>query len=272
VEPMFDPFDLELVEINKRLAPGFAAGKLPAGWLPWQEPRPTLPIDRFISSLIERNRSPKLRPPSDLQESDGLGDCPYAAARAGVAQAARHAHVETFAKEHRTASNIALKGFSEIAPKVQTLLSEMVEQLGTILEAQEQVFEPELADLPLLRDKDQLLNAIFAVRALEKPFADVHSRRSQNEGNVWRIHFVTSLFGTWWRLTGCDPSPSPSGLFVEFLDVAWYSFAGDDPPAINWERSIRTAKDRAVEEYGEQTPWRIGRLSRFRFEAGFPAA
>jgi hypothetical protein len=265
VERTFDPFELSFDDINARLSPGRAAKRLPENWVARRQPRPSLPIDSFIRGLVERKRAPTIRCPEELRDQHPLGGCPYAVARTGVAHAVFHAHYRTFVDEHRVAANSALRQFSANAAKVREMLSEMVGQISTILRAQERAFEAELAELPLLRESDRLLRAMLAVRALEKPFADLYQRRSQNEGNVWRIHFVSSLFGTWWQLTGCDPSTT--GPFVEFLDDAWNSISDNTLPEISWDRAIRTAKDRLRTEFGDETPWRIAHRSASRPEA-----
>jgi hypothetical protein len=70
---------------------------------------------------------------------------------------------------------------------------------------------------------------------------DVFLKRTENSGNLWRIWFVSSLFGTWWRLTNSDPSPA-SEQFLEFLDKAWESLSPRQLPEMNWESAIRTAR------------------------------
>lgn len=63
-----------------------------------------------------------------------------------------------------------------------------------------------------------------------------------------------SMFGSWWKLTGSDPSTT--GPFSEYVHAGWLSLK-PDMPEVSWESAIRTAKASAVKECGSAAPWRL---------------
>jgi hypothetical protein len=236
---VFDPTIIatfeELQQINSRLAPGSQAKTLPADWTPGKQPVPALPIDEFITNFAERTRKPRLRLPEDLKRHR-LGECPYAMARAGLAFAVREATVSRELEELRSISTGKLKELRKLSPLRSQLLA-AAGIIAAISSCQEQ-FEELGINRDLNRLRDRLLAAAFEIERSAPAIRGAFLERSQNRGHLWRIWFVSSLFGTWWRLTGSDPSINDP--FLKFLNAAWESLWPDaDPPP--WESAIRSA-------------------------------
>jgi hypothetical protein len=243
----FDPADLDISEIRARLK---AISRSRAG----AEPRNPLPIDKYVTDLSHRPRAPKLRPAHELTvfQADG---CPYLIARDGTSHAAFHAHYRTFANEHRVVANEALKSFAKDARKVRNQMTEMYRHIQTILQAQENAYDPDVDPLSLLERGDHLFRAISTIEQLQQPVAEIYRRRSQGSGNVWRISFTAALFRPWWVLTGRDPSATEA--FYGFLDAAWDSLSDHPLPELDWESAISTAKLRLEKENGLPASWKL---------------
>ena len=243
----FDPLDLDIKELSARLAQSNPR--------PWKQPSNALEIDRCITTLRQRSRSPKLRVREELAQLDALA-CPYAIARAGLWRAAAYAELSSGRKEIWSRATLAMKDFSAHATQALSTIKRMEHALKIIYQSQEHAYDPAVCDLSAtpMRDTDILLAAQCIIERQKDSVRQLYQRRSQDNGNVWRIEFSASLFRSWWILTGADPTESPKGEFIGFVDAAYNSLADALPPA-NWESAIRTARKRAREEYGE-TPWR----------------
>ena len=243
----FDPLDLDLKKLNSRLEQSNPQ--------PWKQPRNALEIDRYITKLRERRRSPKLRSGDELAELDELA-CPYAIARAGLWHAAAHAELSCARKAIWSRATVAMKDFSDCAADALSALKRVEHALVTIYGSQEYAFDPAVEDLSAmpLGETDILLAARCIIERRQDRVRQLYQRRSQDNGHIWRIAFSTALFRPWWILTDADPTESPKGEFIEFVDAAYNSLADALPPA-NWESAIRTGRKRAIEEHGE-APWR----------------
>lgn len=248
----FDPSDLDLRKVRARLKQ-----RNPK---PWKQPSSPLPVDRFVSELRKRPRSPKLRSPADLAALDDCA-CPYAIARDGVWWATVHASFRSNRNELRADVTAAMKEFSKDVGEGLTVIQKLYDRLSTIYRAQERAFDPAVDALSKspLRDTDYLLLTHSTLQRLERPIRDLYVQRSQGVGNVWRIEFAASLFRPWWVLTGKDPSPK--GQFVEFVDDAYQSL-GDNLPETHWESAVVTAKQNVKREHGaDAQPWHVDRAA-----------
>src|SRR5262249_14800025 len=153
-------------------------------------------------------RAPTMRSPEELAHQHYLGCCPYALARAEIARAALNALLCVDTEVYRKTANAEIDAAAQKLPSLRSAMQEMVERLMRISEAQQYAFDHEV-DGDLLIDKAaDLAAACSALEELEQPLIKLHIRRSQENvnANVWRIGFAGSLFSTWWRLTGRDPT------------------------------------------------------------------
>lgn len=239
---VFDPMNLktfqEFKQVNSRLAPGYLASTLPAEWVTWKLPRSALPIDNFIKNFLIRERKPKLRSAHDLC-SFHLGGCPYAMARAGVAFALFSATYRNDLEELRKTTTYNLKTLKDEFASLKPALLSAVKTVSDIFGAQMRFQELELDLRPL---QDRMLATVFEIDRIAPAITNSFMERSQYRGDLWKINFVRSMFGTWWRLTGCDPAYSPSSPFLDFVKAAWQSLAPDDLPDLKWESAIETAR------------------------------
>jgi hypothetical protein len=243
----FDPLNIDLKKLSARLEQSNPK--------PWRQSGNALPIDNCITRLRQRRRSPKLRTRDELAQLDELA-CPYAIARAWLWYATARAELSCARKDIWSRATIAMRDFSERAAEVLSGLEKLDHALTTIHGSQEKAFDPAVDGLSgtPLRDMDILLAARCIIARYEDRIRQLYRRRSQDNGNLWRIEFSTTLFRPWWILTRADPTASPKGEFIEFVDAAYNSLADALPPA-NWESAVLTGKKRAKEEYGE-APWR----------------
>jgi hypothetical protein len=253
---IFDPFDLDIDDVYARLSFAWPDQKLPADWKPWNQPRGSLPIDKFISELIDRCRAPKLRPAKELLRHHHLGLCPYAVARAETARAALNALLCVDTDKHRANATTEIMQAAKELPVLRSQIAAMVNRFMLIIEAQEYAFEPALEDVPLVQQAENLSVLFSELQGLEGPLTRLYVRRSQNSGNLWRMGFVGSLFSAWWKLTGRDPSTTKP--FTQFLDAAWQTITEGKLPDLAWESAIETARSRARREHGSEAPWRLG--------------
>jgi len=141
-----------------------------------------------------------------------------------------------------------LAALKEEVPDLRMKLESVVKRVGFLAAAQE--YDPEGAFEQISSTQDALLRALVEAENLEAVCAKLHRKRSQNHGNAWRINFVTAMFASWWRLTGCDPSTS--GLFIDFLNAGWQSLS-HGAPDVSWESAIKTARSRSENDFG----WRV---------------
>jgi hypothetical protein len=238
---VLDPMNLssygEFEQINSRLEPGLNSKALPARWAKNKKPKPDLAIDRLVLILSNRQRKPKLRSSKDLQIYR-LGECPYAMARSGLALALFNASFRSDLEGLRRISTGKLKKLKTELPPISSSLKAAAKIIGAIWGMQERYQEFEL-DLRSLHDR--MLAAVLEIDRAVPLIKDSFLNRSTYRGNLWRIWFVISLSGTWWRLTGSDPSASATGLFLKFVNAAWESLSPVDLPEVNWESAIKTA-------------------------------
>jgi hypothetical protein len=253
----FDPFDLDLDGIYARLSFQASAQRLPPNWRPWKQPSPPLPIDEFITELIERRRAPKMRAPAELARYHPMGLCPYGVARAELARASLNALLCVDTERHRVTATAEIMLAAKGLPGLRAEIAAMVDRLMLISEAQEYAFDQDLEGVPLIEHADNLAAVRSELQKLEEPLTRLYMRRSQTNvnANVWRISFAGFLFGAWWRLTGSDPSTTEP--FTKFLDRAWQTLTAGRLPDLPWESAIGTARTRARLEHGSEAPWRI---------------
>lgn len=251
----FDPHYLDFSAVSARLSPGWPANSLPANWRPWKQPRRPLPIDLFMTEILQRRRAPKIRAPEDLATRHYFGACPYATARAEVVRAVFYALHQSEVNEVRTKATAAMMQVAKTGDDLRNQIAAIAQCLSLVAAAQEHAFDPEVEELSVLRKLDRLLGAHSALKDLSGPLTALYVRRSQNAGNFWRINFVCALFSTWWQLTGRDPSTTQP--FTKFLDAAWQSLSPDDLPAVSWESAIDTARERVRVESCDAAPWRV---------------
>jgi hypothetical protein len=251
----FDPFDVDVGLADARLAPGRAAMRLPDEWKAWAEPRPSLPIDRSVRTLIERQRSPMLRSPEALIEYHRLGNCPYAVARSEVSRAALEAVICVDNHQHRRKGTAAMMRSVKAIRGLQSQIAAIVNDLMLIAETQDYELDRALENIPLAHNAENLAMVWSALADMEKPLARSYVQRSQDNANLWRVCFAGSLFSTWRCLTGREPSTS--GEFIGFLDAAWESLSDRELPSITWESAIKTARKWSPKGGNELPPWRI---------------
>jgi hypothetical protein len=249
----FDPTSIaafeELQKIILQLETGSRGAKvLSALWTPWTQPVPSLPIDKFITTLSRRKRKPRLRSPDDLR-SQRFGECPYAMARLGVATAIERATINNSLEDLRTFTTSKLKDLKRELPALDSGLLNASNHISAIGASQERYHE--LLDFGnLLILQDRLLAALIAIRDSMPQIEALHLERSQHRGNLWRQTFVGSLFRIWWTLTGNDPSSS-STPFLEFVEACWSSLSSNSLPEVSWESAIDSALGRG----SKNTTW-----------------
>ncbi len=205
----FDPTNLttfeELQKIILRLELSPSAKALPAHWTPWSQPVPALPIDEFVTALARRKRKPLVRSPDELG-CYRLGECPYAIARAGVAEAIKLATINDELNDFKAVTTSKLKDLKTELPALKLGLLSAINHIGSIGSSQECYQELDFSKLSILQDR--LLAALVTIRDSMPQIKALHLERSQHRGNLWRQSFVGSLFFTWWTLTNSDPSSS----------------------------------------------------------------
>jgi hypothetical protein len=79
------------------------------------------------------------------------------------------------------------------------------------------------------------LMSSWALESLENSSKDSDGRPRLE----WKEIFAASMARTWSLLTGCRPSASQRGLFVEFVEAGWGSGC-DNLPNLSWERPVRS--------------------------------
>jgi hypothetical protein len=248
----FDPTSIgtfeELQKIILQLKTGSRGAKvLSALWTPWRQPVPSLPIDKFITTLARRKRKPRLRSPDDLR-SQRFGECPYAMARLGVAKAIEAATLNNSFEGLRTFTTSKLKDLKRELPALDLGLLNASNHIGAISASQVCYHELDLGNLLILQDR--LLAALIAIRDSMPQIEALHLERSQHRGNLWRQRFVGSLFRIWWALTGNDPSSS-STPFLEFVEACWSSLSSNSLPEVSWESAIDSSLGRG----SKSTTW-----------------
>jgi hypothetical protein len=233
--------DLHRVFLRLELSP--RAKTLPTHWRPWSQPIPALPIDEFITTLAGRKRKPRLRLPNDLKRSR-LGECPYAMARAGIAQAISVAMTNDHLEDFKAFTTGKLKDLKTELPPIESELLSLINHISSIHTSQDTYQELDCSKLSILHDR--LLAALLTIRETLPWIEALHLERSRYRGNLWRQSFVGSLFYTWWTLTNSDPSSS-SAPFLEFVEMSWSSLSPDDLPEVNWESAIKSCLGRDPE-------------------------
>lgn len=235
--------DHQVVELAVRGLLGFDSGstKLPAAWRPWQKPKSVLPIDERVSALIAKK---KMR---DRGQFDGLGKsdverCPYAFSRRTLAHAALlsdwKAGDEGSVREPIIS---AIRRFKGGADSLSDQLSRSITELNKLQLRDD--YSPAIdGELCMLAEKagpliDLLLGSQIALKKFLPLVQNAYRRQTQNQGNIWRIQFVTTLGFLWRRLTGRDPSPGPS--FQAFVEAGWETLSSEED--YKWDRAIRTA-------------------------------
>jgi hypothetical protein len=240
----------ELDKIVARLEIDGHDRTLPANWIPRKRPVRSLPIDNFITSFVERTRKPRLRSPVELT-CYPLGECPYAMARSGVSRAIKFAFLKNnFFEVPRAFTTAKLKDLKKGLPSLERTLFKVASYISAIAVSQEQFEEFSENDWRPFRTLEyHLLAAAMSIQAAMPQIRSLHLERSQFRGIVWRHAFVSSLFGSWWLLTGSDPS-SRSAPFLEFVQACWLSLSPDeDLPDLGWEGAIATCLKNASEKW-----------------------
>jgi hypothetical protein len=228
-----------------------SAELLSAFWTPWRQPVPALPIDTFVTSLIRRKRKPRLRSPDDLR-SHPFGECPYAMARIGVANALATATINDDLEGLRSITTSKLKILKGELPALELGLLSASNHISAIGACQERY--DELPHFRKLLDlQDRLLATFLAIRESMPQIEALHLERSQHRGNLWRQMFVGSLFFLWWTLTDSDPSSS-SAPFLDFLEACWSSLSLESLAEVSWESAIDSVLKRGS---GSTAWWRV---------------
>jgi hypothetical protein len=240
----FRPSTITRSELAKRLK--VTGDVLPAGWVAGRLPRPALPIDECVSSLVLKRR---IRSPADLRARHPLGVCHFALARSAVLRAAAHARIQQSVEDEvRPEVAAAAKYFKDEGRWLRAVV------FGAERKAQILVDGLDALELDLPHRED-LLEALSRSRELlensTRNFDALHKQVSRYRGDVWRLSFVRALFAGWWLLTGKDPKSSP-GPCQEFICSAWCSLSPAAAPTdADWGSAIKVALARC--EAGE---WR----------------
>jgi hypothetical protein len=240
----------------------------PPDWIAWQEPKKPIPIDDFVTGLIQgkvrgRNRIMKVR------DAQAFGDhCPYEIARRSTVYALSRAcseqrKAEAVAKTIRSPLSAAsermrnLDKFAGVAAEYATDIAH-VAKLASLRVAHNKMLEPDFSGLrasmrvaELLEELDQHLPSAKAeVTELHLTLSQ-EVKNAEDAQNAWRVEFVSRLGDTWIWLVG--EKPTAQGAFAEFIEAAWNSLEEPAPREWRWESSIRTAIKRKGEVWQVQT-------------------
>lgn len=232
---IFDPTALGHRDVARRLKVS-SATVLPANWAPRRLPRPTLPIDQNVETLLKKRR---IRDVSELQTLCRLGACPYAIARYGVVRAATFAAREQEKQDRSKPIAIdALKYLKDEGPKLRAALHYAWVRAERLIDLSDEL---DLSDV----DAAMLSEGTSALRDFlndaQAGIASAHRELSKYGGNVWRLSFVRALFAEWWLLTGKDPKSSP-GPCQDFICAAWCSLSPAAAPTdADWGSAIKVA-------------------------------
>lgn len=240
----------------------------PPGWIPWKAPKKALPIDEFVTELIEgkvrgRNRIIKLRDPDAFR-----AHCPYEIARRNSIYALSRAcseqlKAEAIAKTIRsrlTNAAAKIRKLDKFADVVAEFASDLtyVPELASLRVAHNKMLEPDFSGLEASKRVAQLLAEVGGLLpSARAEVSGLHLKLSQavkseeDAKNVWRVQFVSSLGDTWMWLVG--ERPTKQGAFSEFVEASWNSLEDPAPDAWEWESPIRTAIKRKGEAWQVQT-------------------
>jgi hypothetical protein len=276
----------------------FAPPLCRATWQRWTIPKPALPIDEFIASLIrpDDNRRKSgtiaIKARSELESQPLPIVCPYYHARHAISLAIGRgrmwADLVKYHREELPERMARRQRALELAESLEALLSVGVERTlypiplysdrvdpNDCTKRAEQSFELERA----------LTNTLSLIRAhVNQIDADceripVHGNSLQN---AWKAGFAAQLGYCWTNLTGRLPSLSSSKTnkdFRSFVAAAFTSIGGsaterwdrvlrqiihDRPPAAEWDGYDRYEKDHLPPDTSFQTPerWQVSMLRR----------
>jgi hypothetical protein len=240
----------------------------PPGWIPWKQPKNSLPVDEFVTELITgkvrgRNKIIRLRDAQTFR-----GHCPYEIARRNTVYALSHAcseqrKAEAIAKTIRSplakaAANVRkLDKFTDVIAEHASNL-EFVRNLASLRVAHNQMLEPDFSGLETSKRASELFAELVELLPSSCTEVTAHhlalSQYVKNEGdakNVWRVEFVSALGDTWMWLVG--ERPTAQGAFVGFVQAIWRSL--EDPiKDWEWERPIKTAIKRKGEVWLQTHP------------------
>jgi hypothetical protein len=210
----------------------------PQGWVPWREPSAPLPIDEFVSRLsggieVRPRGKVKLRPVEAFAKA--FPDmCPYEVARRATLFAVSHGlneqrKADVVVKEIRSKMQAAKEPLRQIEQYLSAVMEplEQVLKLADLRTSHNMLLQPDLSGLHAIHRARELLAKLGEI--LPTSIAEVARLRMDHaqtgRGDVWGIEFVSVLGDVWVGMVG--ETPTPTGLFAEFVDAAWNSL--EDP-------------------------------------------
>jgi hypothetical protein len=205
----------------------------PPKWKCWIQPSPPLPIDEAITTLIQSNKIPHLRPKVELAVRGFR--CPYFAVRWAVAMAVDAATVAAKDDPADMASRWrALEEFARAARGPVVAIAESLKCDSRVARTRWPLTEP-----PEVRYALELIFKLQQTNGLEHIANQAHSTRQlfqNNQGDIWRLTFAADLGFTWVALTG--ERPARSDPYLNFVAAAFSSLSNTE---ISWERAVRRA-------------------------------
>jgi hypothetical protein len=217
----------------KILTDGRRAPEPAPKWKCWTQPSPPFPIDEAVTTLIQSNKIPHLRPKEEL-EVRGFR-CPYYAVRWAVAMAVDAATVA--AKDDPADMASRWRGLEEFAQAAQAPIAEIAELLRHDSQAPRTRWP--LTEPLEVRNALELVFKLHQTSGLEHIAKQAHSTRQlfqNNQGDIWRLTFAADLGLTWVALTG--ERPVRTDPFLDFLGAAFGSLTDTE---VSWEKPVRRA-------------------------------
>jgi hypothetical protein len=217
----------------KVLTGGRRSPEPPPKWKCWIQPSPPLPIDEAVTTLIQSNKIPHLRPKEELEER-GF-QCPYYAVRWGVAMAVDAATVA--AKDDPADMASRWRAAEEFARAAQAPVAAIAESLKRDSRAARTRWP--LTEPLEGRDALELVFKLHQTNGLEHIAKHAHSTRQlfqNNQGDIWRLIFAADLGFTWVALT--SERPARNDHYLNFVAAAFSSLGNTE---ISWERAVRRA-------------------------------
>lgn len=226
-----------------------------AEWDRWIEPKPSLPIDRVITKLIEKRDNPKsrisLRQREVLEAAWRRPFCPYYEMREAVFNA-HSAGILAGSNERRRRDQ--KKNVEEIATSVGKIASDLdrlqkrwypsglKQHFYLDAEPTASFFKNNIEHFDRIQTARDSLKAILENAHIESQ--DL-SRLGSPVG-IWRQAFVDTMGQWFFFLTGSKPSKGP--IFRDFADKAYETIGG----TLDLEAAIRTVVSRRSKSRKEE--------------------